>query len=438
MIPLLVAAIADLCTPIPRGVTPPDATAANAYADVGDDARTAGDPRIAATAYRKALVEDPTNARARAALDELCKADRETRADATMLAAIAAYQRGDLDGARIQFEALAAEGPTSAAAHLFLGLIALAEHDGGRAKDDLELALADPRYAVTARALLRQARRDGRLAVLLLVAQEYDTNPQLLPDTPPAGAMTGPPRADADLLATSTVTWRPTSWSYLRDVLAWREQYDLSSLDFFSNAVEGGVELQRGADHFGLGYAFDYELLAASPYAIANGATLAYRHDYQNVAFVMSYGLRRRDFEQSAEAGFTGWVASADAGIIVHATPRVDLEARALGVREFTADPTFSDYAGGARVAARLRIGSQARVSALATGWYATYDAPQPDGTQRDDLHGELGVDAEYDLTDHMLVTCAAQAISNGSTVVDFVYARFVARCGLAVAWAGP
>lgn len=439
MIALVAAAIAELCTPVSPSADAPDAAAADAYVAVGDTARAAGDTRVAATAYRKALLADPANAHARGALDALCATDRATQDEATLLGAIAAYQRGDYETAQRTLETLVARGAALASnAHLFLGLIALAHHDGSRAADELELAARDPLYAETTRPLLRQAHRDGPLAALVLVAQEIDSNPQLLPDTPPIGAMTGPPQTDGDLLAAATVTWRPTSWSFVRDLLSWREQYQLRAFDFFGNTTEAGVDFRRGVDQVTLAYTLEYDLLAAAPYLIGNGALLSYRHDLSMVSIVTSYALRQRDFRQAMDAGFTGWAASADAGVVVHATPRVDLEARALGLREFTADSTFSDYAAGVRVAARLRLGSRARLSALATGWYATYDAPEPDGTQRNDLHGELGLDAEYDLGDYVLATCAAQVIDNQSSVLDFVYSKLVARCGFAVAWGGP
>jgi hypothetical protein len=436
---VLSVAIADVCARVPAKPADGNARDANAYVAVGDDANTRGDTRVAALAYAKALDADPGNAHARSALDQLCRGERDNDPNAALIAAIDSFQRGDLAAARSQFARIVANGSALAGgAHLFLGLIELAQHAHDRAVTELELAQKDPAYTDAAVVPLRLAYRDGALSALLLAAQEVDSNPQLLPDTPPTGAVAGPPQTDGDLLLASTVTGRPMSWLYLRNVLSWRRQYQLTSLDYFSEAAEAGTELVSDAHHLTLAYTFDYDALAGAPFLFANGVSAAYRRQATRFDLVASGFVRRRDFGQSAYAGFTGWQDSADAGVAWHTTPHLDLEARLVGLRETTDDPTFADWAIGPRVVARTRISSRWRLIAAAAGWYATYDAAEPDGTLRRDVHGEASLDAEYDLGNYWLAICAGQAIVNSSTVADFVYHKLVARCGLAFAWGGP
>ena len=433
----LSVALADVCARVPTGAG--DVGDVATYVAVGDAARAQGDLRVAALAYAKALDADPGDEHAGAALDELCRDERNRAAAESLLSAIARFQAGDYVAARAQLTRLATTGgPLAAGAHLFLGLIELAAHQHDEAIADLELAERDPIYAVAAAAPLRLAHRDGALALLALAAQEVDTNPELLPDTPPAGATTGPPQTDGDLLLAGTLTARPTPWLYVRDELSWRKQYTLTQFDFLSEAAEAGTELGLGSHRFALAYVFGYDALAGAPYLITSGVTAAYRLQGPRADLVASWTLRRRDYQQNADDGFTGWVTSIDAGAVVHATPRLDLEARAVATREDTDDPTFADYAAGVRLGVRARIGTRLRLFALGTAWYATYDAADPGDTARYDWHGELGVDAEYDLGDYMLATCAGQVIGNTSTVADFVYHKLVARCGLAFAWGGP
>src|SRR5205823_15009560 len=121
-------------------------------------------------------------------------------------------------------------------------------------------------YGELATPLVRLAHRDGTFAARVLVAPEFDTNPRLLPDTPPASAMTGRRTSDEDLLAVATVTARPLRWLAIRDVLTLREQRTARSLDFFGENLDVAGELQAGHDHITVRYDFDYDLLAGDRY----------------------------------------------------------------------------------------------------------------------------------------------------------------------------
>ena len=440
MIAILAAAIAELCGPAPAPSEPPDPADAARYVEVGDEARAAGDTRVAAVAYRSALARDPENAAARTALDALCRAGSLVTDDGgELLAAIAVYRSGELDAAEATLAQIAARGgPFAAGAHFFLGAIALRRHEGGLAVDELERAARDPLYAGPAATLLPLAHRDGMFALVALVEPELDTNPALLPDTPPAGSMLQKPQIDDDLLLAATITARPTRWVYARDQVLFRKQHNESELDFFGETATAGVETPQGRTRFGLRYDFDYDLLDGLAYLYAHRVTATALHDFGGVALVASYALRRRDYQDSTQSPFTGWVQTGDAGAIVHVTTSLDLDARATLVREHTEDPAFSDLALGAIVAAHARLAPGIRLSAMGAGWYAFYDGSEPDGSERRDLHGEASGDLELDLGNHALATVGAGLIGNSSTIADFRYYKLVVRCGLAFAIGGP
>ncbi|HEY6035911.1 MAG TPA: hypothetical protein VIV58_16665, partial [Kofleriaceae bacterium] len=359
--------------------------------------------------------------------------------DTKLLAAIALYQSGDFTAAASALRSIIAHGGKEAAgAHFFAGLIALRHHDGEAAVTDFEAARGDPAYSELADSMLRLARRDGAIAGMLLVQNELDSNPALLPDTPPVGATTGPRQADDDLLLLGTVTARPWRWLWLRDVLSWRKQVTLTSLDFFGETAQIGVELGDGKDRVAIRYDFDDDLLAGNGYLVASRGTVAVRHELDAVTLGAGYALRRRDYLQTAEAPFTGWVHELEASATFHVTPRFDLEARGFAWRELATDPVFANDAAGARLAAHALLGGRTRFAAAASAYYAGYAAAEPDGVLRDDLHGEASADVEVDLGDHVFAIAGASALGNRSTVEDFRYWKLVARCGIAIALGGP
>jgi Flp pilus assembly protein TadD len=435
-----VIALADLCGAAPEPAATPDPADAAAYTEVGDEARAAGDDRTAAIAYRKAIALDPANRRATAALAAICHSDPdEGDARTRLLDAIARYRAGDHAAAAAALSDIVRAGTTAstgAGAHFFLGLIALERHDTGAAVRELELAQSDPDYRALAVALLRLAHRDGAIAAALLIAPELDTNPQLVPDTPPLGAVTGAPAIDEDLLAVATITARPAPWLAVRNALTWRKQRQLSALDFVSDDLELAAELTAGDHRLAIRYDLDDDVLAGANYLVANRATLAYRRDGA-VAPVASYALRRRDFQRTTEQSFTGWVHAADAGAAVQLGAGIELDARATLRRELTADPSFANLAVGVRVALRTRSTARVRLIASAAGGYASYDAAQPDGLLRRDVPLEAAADLEVDLGDHVVAVAGASVAHNESTIEDFRYNQVIARCGLIVAWGG-
>lgn len=431
----MVVALAELCAAAPEPAAAPDPADSVAYSDVGDDARAAGDVRTAVIAYRKAIALDATNQRARAALAAVCK-DAAAGGDASELVdAIAHYRAGERASAASALAAItAAQGATATAAHFFLGLIALDDHDARTAIRELELARADPDYREIAAALLRQAHRDGALVLALLVEPELDTNPQLLPDTPPAGAVTGAPEADADLLTAATLTARPWSWLAVRNALSWRNQRRLSALDFLGEDFQVAAELTRRRDRFVVQYDFDLDVLDGARYLLAHRAGAAYRHDWPELALTASYSLRRRDYARDSELGFTGWVHAADAGVVLRAGGGIELDARLTAGREVTSDASFANLSGGLRVALRTRSTARVRLTAGVAAGYVRYDFAQPDGLLRRDAAGEATADLEIDLGDHVMAVAGASLTGSESSIEDFRYSKLVVRGGLVVA----
>jgi tetratricopeptide (TPR) repeat protein len=427
-------ALADLCGATPEPPTQADAADAAAYTAVGDEARDAGDLRAAVIAYRKAIAADPGYQRPAAELAAICRDDGRQ----LLLDAIARFSAGEHGAAAAALsEIVRTRGTASAGAHFFLALIALERHDAAAAIRELEIAHGDPDYRELAEVLLRLARRDGRLAFALLVEPELDTNPQLLPDTPPAGAATGAPSTDEDLLAVATVTARPAPWLALRNTLIWRNQRQLSALDFVGDDLEVAAELSSGRNRVAIRYDLDYDQLAGARYLIANRAGVGVRHDGGVLSAVASYALRRRDFARDTEQPFTGWVHTGDAGVAAQ-VGGIELDARATLRRELTGDASFANLAAGLRLALRTRATSSVRLIASAAAGYARYDAAQPDGQFRRDVAIDASADLEIDLGDHVVAVAGTSVAHNASSIEDFRYDQLVARCGLVVAWGVP
>ncbi|HEX2685882.1 MAG TPA: hypothetical protein VHN14_04660, partial [Kofleriaceae bacterium] len=298
------AALADLCAAAPEPAAARDPADSAAYTTIGDDAVAGGDARTAMIAYQKAIALDPDNARAKTALAALCRdaADSgEGSEGAALLDAITRYRAGEHAAASAALREIAgSRGEAAPGAHFFLGLIALDKHDTGTAIRELEQAREDPDYRALATSLLRLAHRDGALAISLLVEPELDTNPQLLPGTPPSGAVTGAPSVDEDLLTAATITARPWSWLAVHNAIAWRNQRRLSPLDFVSDTLRVTAELAGHRDRVAIRYDFDYDLLDGTRYLLAHRAGASYRREWPRLALVASYSLRRRDFARDA------------------------------------------------------------------------------------------------------------------------------------------
>jgi len=416
--------IADLCTPVVP--LAPDAAEAAEYARTGDDAKASGDVRIALVAYRKAAALG--DAHAADVVRELCTADMEPTLDD----AIALFKRGELAKADAILAGLDTPG-----SHFFRAAIALRRHEGGEAEAQLAIAQQDPEYAAASRTLLRLARRTGRVEALVFLGGEVDTNPQLLPDTPPEGAV-ATPAADANGQLAATTVARPWQWLALRNSLVWRKQATLSELDFVGDTASLVIEDDRGPDHILIRYDLDYDVLGGERYLLAHRGTLGYRRELGSWDVGGSYAFRVRDFERSTEEVFDGDVHTAEVTSTVHVSPALDVDGKLFGWRELTQDPLFTNWTFGAQLGVRARPRDRVRFAATLGSWYGTYDGPDPNGDDRRDSHADANGEVEVDLADNVLALAAVTATINRSTIEDFDYWKLVARVGVAFAIGGP
>ncbi|HSN29309.1 MAG TPA: hypothetical protein VLT45_23630 [Kofleriaceae bacterium] len=417
--------IADLCTPVvPQA---PDAAEAAEYARTGDEAKAAGDVRIALVAYRKAAAfGDP---RAATQIRELCAA---AAPEPTLDDGIALFKRGELEKAEAVLAALDTPG-----SHFFLGAIALRRHDGTEAEAQLQLAARDPAYASASRTLLRIAHRTGRFEALLFVGGEVDTNPQLVPDTPPVGATTTPsPDANGQLAATTVA--RPWQWLALRNALVWRQQATESDLDFVGDTASLGIEDDHGPDHLVIRYDLDYDVLGGEQYLVAHRGTLGYRRELGGWDLGGSYAFRTRDFQRATEQVFNGEVHTAEVTSTVHVSPELDIDGKLFGWRELTQEALFTNWSLGAQLGLRARPRDRLRFGASLGSWYGLYDGADPNGDLRRDAHADANGEIEVDVADHVIALAAVTATINRSTIVDFDYWKLVARIGVAFAIGGP
>ena len=434
--------LGELCAAPPRPEPTPAPEEAALYAAAGDAERAAGSARTAAIAYRRALALDAANESARQALAALCREDAAaggSPADALVAGALARYQAGDLDDARRGLEAALALDDGSAAAHFFRGMVAFREGDPGRAGRELDRAAVDPGFAGPAAAMRRLLVRDGRLSVSLLLEPEYDSNVDLLPDTPPVFSTVGGGRGDADTLLLGTIGVRPARGLFLKDTVFWREQLQLSRLDFFGESLQigwaGAIHRQR----LGLRYDFDYDLLDGASYLLAHRFTLGYAVQLASGREVGgSYSFRRRDYETAETGPFTGEVHAASFGLVLAPRTALTLGLAALGQREITRDSAFTNSAAGGQVQLRWRPRADLGVIALAQGLYSRYDELDPEGARREDVRLEGTLDLELDLGDHLALLAGGSLVRNLSSIEDFRYQKVVARAGLAVYWGRP
>jgi len=416
--------IADLCTPVVPSA--PDAAEAAEYARTADDARTAGDTRIALVAYRKAA--ELGDEHAVVAIRELCALGSALTLDD----AVALFKRGELDKADAILATLDTPG-----ASFFRGAIALRRHDGTHAEAYLRVAERDPAYAGASQTLLRIARRTGKLEGVAFIGGEVDTNPHLLPDTPPTGD-TATPATDGNGQLAVTTAARPWAWLALRDALVWRKQATQSDLDYLGNTASLAVEDDRGPDHVVIRYDFDDDVLGGEMYLIAHRATLGYRRDLAGWDVGASYSFRVRDFQRATEATFDGDVHSAEVTSTVHASPTLDVDSKMFGWRETTEDPLFTNWTVGAQLGVRVRPRDRVRIGATLGSWAGFYDGLDPNGDARHDYHADASGEVELDLDDNVLALAAVTAMVNRSTIADFDYWKLVARIGLAFAIGGP
>ena len=326
---LLLAAtgqVEDPCQAIPpeSAGTTAGTDQAERYAAVGDKERELGDRRTAAIAYRRALELDPRHAQARAGLSAVYRTippiGNDSGADADGDRSVAKTTSTALCWlirlATGTAHATASPSPSAtpdlaAAASFFLGMMAYREGDGRTAMQAFDRAAEDPEYQSFARPSRRLAARNRRLALMLLVQSEYDSNVKLLPTTPPPMSSLGRPVADLALLGVTAVAIRLLPALALHNTLLARRQVELREHDLVIENPSLALQSYRGRHQGGVRLEVDWQWLNGLLYQQAQQGAVEYRYlSTGSYGLRTGYVLRRRTFDQG-RADFDGYVHTA-------------------------------------------------------------------------------------------------------------------------------
>jgi tetratricopeptide (TPR) repeat protein len=460
---LALGAGVDPCAPVaPAPIQ--DAAAAAEYRAVGDGERRAGVKDAAAAAYRSALALDPGDAAARRALAALCVEQRsasafergvrlmdagdragaieafeEARASgsgpsAELLEGICLYEDGDDPRARPLLLAAERDAGTRDSARFFLGLIALRE---GRSRDAaalLEASAADRHLGPLALGLARDARRDGRLVLSLLLEGGYDSNVDLTPDGMRGAANAG----DEAVGATAVVRATPfgATGPYVRLTGDLREQAQYKPLDLLGGGVAGGWQAGHGGRFVLAEYGYEYRDMGGAPYLSAQRLLAAGR-----LALVPSGALsagalwsaRWERFLADVDAGYSGVRQLADADLTLEPTRRLTARVAWHVGRDAANDPALAWWETGPRAAVRLVVAPDARLG-IDAGWSRrTYDALDPSlGARRADDLVDVSALLEYDLAAEWTIRASLLGRKAFSNVAAFEYTKLVPMIGLA------
>ena len=431
---LLMAALlaqAGLCGPVvPDAVADP--AGARAYREVAETEQAAGARETALVAWREVLRRDPGDTRAREALATLCAAPPEDTAATALLEGLARFERGEGPAATAAFRAALAAPELVDTASCFLGLLALEEGRGPRAGALFDAAARseDAGLARRAEALRWVARREGRLALLVRLGGEYDSNVDLVPDDTrrQGGSADGVGTGRAEL------RWRPrgTRGPYARLTghvrrHQQRGQFDLAGAGGTLGWAHEGRALRLSAE-----YGFEGLVLDTAPYLLLHRAQVAAHLPLGPLALEALVGLRRKDFADSAYAGYSGWRQAARLETtwrpLEGLTLSVGWREELLAARERTLG--FLEH--GPHVGASLSLSPRVRLLGEVGGtWrrHGAYDAVLE--VRREE--GALDVDAvvEWDVAAHWSVQATLGWRRAASNVPELSHARLVGGVGL-------
>ena len=383
------ASTADDATPLERGVA--------RFQD--------GDLEGAAQALEEARAGDPDDT------------------DAGLLLGITYYRLHRLDDAE-PLLARAARDPdadTAASARIFLAMIALERDDGRRARALLDGVAASPatELALSARALLGRSAAPP-LSLFAMLRPEFDSNVSLMPAAPTAA----PAQADADLMVLGSISHRPLPGVplQLEATVSYRQQAQLTDFNFFDALAAIGYD--DGA--LDLGGSGEATVLGGAFYGAGGAGQIGYRLELLPwLATRARYGLRYRDFEPDAYAGYTGVTHSGTLGVSLgprRGTVTADLDYVLL--RDITSDDSL--VATGQGGAARIRVRLQ-RVSLAAGGWliFRAFDVG------RRDVQAAFDASVAVDLSSSFGVIAGSTLLRNGSSEADADYIKVTAFAGV-------
>lgn len=454
---LLAQAAPDPCAPVPT--LEPDREAAAAYGAVADEERAAGREDSAAAAYRSALGHDPSNARARTALADLCAA-RRGREDftrgielfragkcpealeplaaahaqgnpaAALLEGICLYRAGQDERAATALRDAERDPASAAPARLFLGLLALRHGRPAEAAPLIDAAAADPMLSPVARGLSRDLQRLGRVVVSLLAEGGWDSNASLEP-----GSSISPPGA-GDGFAGGAAVVSAAPWgengAYARAAASWRNQFRLGDLDLAGLGAAAGYQLGNERRHVLLEGGYDARWLGGKPYLLAPRLQVEGRlHLGRSWSAGGWYALRWESYRagQNDESGLR---QTAQADVTTDLAGQVQLTLAWQGALDGARSAPLAFREHGPLAAATFPVGSRARVVAGAAWTWREYGATDPDlEVRRADRYADLGGAVELDLTARWTVHLSVAGRRAYSNVPDFRYARVVSTLGL-------
>ncbi|HEY6032708.1 MAG TPA: hypothetical protein VIV58_00575, partial [Kofleriaceae bacterium] len=327
--------------------------------------------------------------------------------------------------------ATSSDPEAAASARVFLGLIADARGESGRARSYYRMVASSPTaLGVTGRALLASA--GDRWSIAVVSRPGYDSNVALQPATVTATGAGG----DADLTTIGAITTRPLSDLdlVLDNTVLYRRHARMTDFDMLSDTVGASAIVGGATDRAILAYHFDAATLGGARYDVGHAVDLGYVHVLAGpLAATARYSLDARTYTPAAYAGYTGLTHT---GILELAwgTPTSAKQA-SLGYvieRDATDDPMLAATGNGARLA--LRTGSSAielRGSALAS--YRIYDA---DALGRRDLLVTADTSLYAELSHAFGLVVGATLLRNLSNEAATDYLKWTVYAGV-VASAG-
>jgi hypothetical protein len=456
---LLAGAAPDPCAPVPA--LEPDRQASTAYGQIADEERAAGRKDSAAAAYRSALGHDPSNARARTGLAELCMAERkhavfarglelfragqcaaaldplgaahaQGNLAAALLEGICLFRAGQDDRATIAFRDAERDPASAAPARLFLGLLALRHGRPGEAAPLIDAAAADPLLSPVAQGLSRDVQRLGRVVVSVLAEGGWDSNAKLAP-----GSSVAPPGAD-DGFAGGAAVISAAPWgengAYARAAGTWRDEFHQNDLDLLGAGGAAGFQLGTARQHLLVEGGYDTRWQAGKFYLSAPLLTGEGR-----VALGKGFGAggwysARWESYHAGQEDESGLRQSGQVDVTADASGRAELTLAWQGALDAARTTSLAFREHGPLLSVAFPVGSRTRIVTGAAWTWREYDAQDPDlGTRRADRYADAAASAEVDLSARWTVYLSVAGRRAYSNLQDFRYARVVSTLG--VSW---
>ena len=447
---------ADAC-PLPAALQPDPATA-EAYRDVGDHAREAGDFHQAAIAYREALARTPSDATLEKAYLAACErptlegdydagvakmqagdfaAAAEDFAafrtvhdtpEARLLEGICRFKLGDEPAARPLLESARGIPELGPSADVFLGLIALHAGEGAEAAEHFGAAQADPSFGPDAAELTRLAERDEPIVASLRVEGTLDSNLALLPaQEPPTGA-------DSGVQLTARVRARPFGRSgvYLEAAGLITRQANLSGLDLAGGTAALGYAFVSDRAAFDLGYGYSFRTLDDSPYLSQH--RLAASGAWRSGRFLVQggYAAAFQRFIPRASGAFTGVLHDGRASLGARLGAFTLLAGYRVGADQVD-DPALSYFEHGPTAAIWTSFPGRVRLTLsgqLALRDYSAFDTSL--GLTRQDQVWTGRAALAVELGSHWTALLEGYGERSDSNAPDFTYNALGASVGLA------